>query len=80
MGGIHFTFKKSYHFQDYMLKEQEKYQAEQAKIQQEAFEFYKEQLDYKVQAYEDSWRQMMNMANQIGGEEGMGLGQRARLV
>jgi hypothetical protein len=58
-----------------MLAEVKRYEEEQARIQQEAFEFYKEQLDYKVQAYEDSWRQMMDIANQIGGEAGMGLGQ-----
>ena len=62
-------------YQEYMLSKEKEYQEEQIKIQREANELFKQEQEFKVQMYEDSWRQMFDIANQVGGEAGQGLGQ-----
>jgi len=42
--------------------------------QKELNDLLKQQADNKKKGYDDTWAQMMDMANQVGGEAGVGLG------
>jgi len=42
--------------------------------QKELNDLLKNQADYRKKGYDDIWTQMMDMANQVGGEAGQGLG------
>jgi len=42
--------------------------------QKELNDLLKKQSDYRKKGYDDTWTQMMDMANQVGGEAGQGLG------
>ncbi|OGH05915.1 MAG: hypothetical protein A2W22_06955 [Candidatus Levybacteria bacterium RBG_16_35_11] len=68
------NIKERLAYDEFMQKEAEKELTRQEELHQKLNELHRQEAEYKVQMYEDSWRQIMDMANQVGGEAGMGLG------
>jgi len=58
------------------MKQYEVYELDEMRInkQKELNDLLKNQADYNKKGYDDTWVQLMNMANQVGGEAGAGLG------
>ena len=69
------NIKERLAYDEFMQKEADKELARQEELHNRVMEFYRQEAEFKVQMYEDSWRQIMDMANQVGGEAGQGIGQ-----
>lgn len=67
--------KESAKYDEYMQQQAEKEIKRQEELNKRKFELDEEYYQIKKQAYEDSWKTLFDMANQIGGEAGQGLGQ-----
>ncbi len=57
----------------YEIERQDRIQKE-TEFHEANLRFIQEEADFKVQAYEESWQAMFNIANQVGGEMGQGMG------
>lgn len=61
-------------YQKFLQALDEKFKAEEA-LQKQISELHKQETEFRMQMYEDSWQKMFDIANQIGGEAGQGVGQ-----